>query len=128
MRPSNLHQLGLNHLAIRVDDIAAASAHLIANGVQPLNDEMDYISRKLRFFQGPEGVTLELVEYVGPDASGDVLARSIGPQPSVSNSARMSSASSAPDRASSPSRTLAEMAALRSFSSMTFSSMVPADT
>ena len=65
LRPSNLHQLGLNHLAIRVDDIAAASEHLIAHGVQPLNDEMDYISRKLRFFQGPEGVTLELAGYVG---------------------------------------------------------------
>jgi catechol 2,3-dioxygenase-like lactoylglutathione lyase family enzyme len=64
-RPSHLHELGMNHLAIRVDDIAAASEHLISHGVQPLNDEMDYISRKLRFFQGPEGVTLELVEYVG---------------------------------------------------------------
>ena len=25
---------------------------------------MDYISRKLRFFEGPEGITLELVEWV----------------------------------------------------------------
>jgi hypothetical protein len=27
---------------------------------------MDYISRKLRFFEGPEGITLELVEWVEP--------------------------------------------------------------
>jgi hypothetical protein len=27
-----------------------------------LSDEMDYISRKLRFFEGPEGITFELVE------------------------------------------------------------------
>ena len=29
-----------------------------------LSDEMDYISRRLRFFEGPEGITLELVEWV----------------------------------------------------------------
>ena len=34
-----------------------------------LSDEMDYISRKLRFFEGPEGITLELVQWV--DTSGD---------------------------------------------------------
>ena len=33
-----------------------------------LSDEMDYISRRLRFFEGPEGITLELVEWVD---SGD---------------------------------------------------------
>jgi hypothetical protein len=27
-----------------------------------LSDEMDYISRKLRLFEGPEGITIELVE------------------------------------------------------------------
>jgi len=27
-----------------------------------LSDEMDYISRKLRLFGGPEGITFELVE------------------------------------------------------------------
>jgi len=34
----------------------------VANGVTMLSDEMDYISRKLRFFEGPEGITFELVE------------------------------------------------------------------
>jgi len=29
-----------------------------------LGDEMDYISRKLRLFEGPEGITLELVEWI----------------------------------------------------------------
>jgi len=55
-------RVGLNHLALRVDDLAAARAHLVAHGVTPLNDEMDYISRRLQFFPGPEGVTIELVE------------------------------------------------------------------
>ena len=63
--PSFRHRLGFNHLAFRVDDIAATAAHLEVNGVQRLNAEMDYISRKLEFFAGPEGVTIELVEWVG---------------------------------------------------------------
>jgi len=64
--PTNLRRRGYNHLAFRVDDIAAVTAHLMANGVTMLSDEMDYISRRLRFFEGPEGITLELVEWVEP--------------------------------------------------------------
>ena len=63
--PTNLRQRGFNHIAFRVDDIEAATAHLVANGVTVLSDEMDYISRRLRFFEGPEGITLELVQWVG---------------------------------------------------------------
>ena len=62
--PTNLRQRGFNHLAFRVDDIEAATAKLVANGVTVPSDEMDYISRKLRLFEGPEGITLELVEWV----------------------------------------------------------------
>ena len=64
--PTNLRRRGYNHLAFRVDDIEAATAHLVANGVSFLSEEMDYISRKLRLFEGPEGITLELVQWVGP--------------------------------------------------------------
>ena len=60
--PTNLRRRGYNHLAFRVDDIAAATEHLTAHGVKMLSEEMDYISRRLRFFEGPEGITLELVE------------------------------------------------------------------
>jgi catechol 2,3-dioxygenase-like lactoylglutathione lyase family enzyme len=67
--PTNLRQRGFNHLAFRVDDIEADTAHLVANGVTMLSDEMDYISRKLRLFEGPEGITLELVQWGGSDAS-----------------------------------------------------------
>ena len=63
--PTNLRRRGYNHLAFRVDDIASATAHLVANGVTLLSEEMDYISRRLRLFEGPEGVTLELVQWVG---------------------------------------------------------------
>ena len=62
--PTNLRRRGYNHLAFRVDDIEAVTDHLTANGVKMLSDEMDYISRRLRFFEGPEGITLELVQWV----------------------------------------------------------------
>jgi catechol 2,3-dioxygenase-like lactoylglutathione lyase family enzyme len=66
--PTNLRRRGYNHLAFRVDDIGAATSHLVANGVKTLSDEMDYISRRLRFFEGPEGITLELVQWVDADS------------------------------------------------------------
>jgi hypothetical protein len=50
-----------------VDDIGMAAKHLMANGVNMLSDEMDYISRRVRFFEGPEGITLELVQLVDSD-------------------------------------------------------------
>jgi catechol 2,3-dioxygenase-like lactoylglutathione lyase family enzyme len=62
--PTNLRRRGYNHLAFRVENIESATAHLVAHGVTLLSDEMDYISRKLRLFEGPEGITLELVEWV----------------------------------------------------------------
>jgi catechol 2,3-dioxygenase-like lactoylglutathione lyase family enzyme len=65
--PTNLRRRGYNHLAFRVDDIGAATSHLVAKGVRMLSDEMDYISRRLRFFEGPEGITLELVQWVKVD-------------------------------------------------------------
>jgi catechol 2,3-dioxygenase-like lactoylglutathione lyase family enzyme len=69
-RPTNTRRRGYNHLAFRVDDLAAVSEHLVAHGVVMLNEEMDYIRRKLRFFEGPEGITLELVEWVDVPATG----------------------------------------------------------
>ena len=65
--PTNLRRRGYNHLAFRVDDIGAVTTHLVDNGVTMLSDEMDYISRRLRFFEGPEGITLELVQWVGSE-------------------------------------------------------------
>ena len=65
--PTNLRRRGYNHLAFRVDDIEEVTTYLLANGVNMLSDEMDYISRRLRLFEGPEGITLELVQWVGPE-------------------------------------------------------------
>ena len=68
---SHHHRLGFNHLAFRVDDVAETAAHLRANGVTMLNEEMSFISRRLEFFEGPEGITLELVEWVDPSIVDD---------------------------------------------------------
>jgi catechol 2,3-dioxygenase-like lactoylglutathione lyase family enzyme len=65
--PTNLRRRGYNHLAFRVDDIEAVTNHLVANRVKLLSDEMDYISRRLRLFEGPEEITLELVQWVDSD-------------------------------------------------------------
>ena len=72
--PTNLRRRGYNHLAFRVDDIGAATSHLVANGVNMLSDEMDYISRRLRFFEGPEGITLELVQWVDSESGHPLRA------------------------------------------------------
>lgn len=61
-RASHFARVGLNHLALRVDDLAATREHLVAHGVRSLGDEMDYIGRRLQLFEGPDGVTIELVE------------------------------------------------------------------
>ncbi len=53
---------GFNHLALRVDDLESTATMLEANGVRALNEPMHFIGRNLQFFQGPEGITLELVE------------------------------------------------------------------
>ncbi len=68
LHPTNLRLRGYNHLAFRVDDIEATTQHLLDHDVHMLSEELDYISRRLRLFEGPEGITLELVEWV--DASG----------------------------------------------------------
>jgi catechol 2,3-dioxygenase-like lactoylglutathione lyase family enzyme len=68
--PTNLRRRGYNHLAFRVDDIKTMTAHLVAHGVKLLSDEMDYISRRLQLFEGPERITLELVEWVDDDLPG----------------------------------------------------------
>jgi catechol 2,3-dioxygenase-like lactoylglutathione lyase family enzyme len=62
--PTNRRRRGYNHLAFRVDDIKEVTTYLMANGVNMLSDEMDYINRRLRLFEGPEGITLELVQWV----------------------------------------------------------------
>lgn len=46
---------GFNHRALAVDDLAEATAYLESNGIEMMNEEMHYISRKVRYFRVPKG-------------------------------------------------------------------------
>ncbi len=60
----DLHKFGFNHVCFAVDDIEAEIARLRAHGFQTRNGIMDFHSRKLAFIEGPEGVTIELAQWV----------------------------------------------------------------
>ena len=60
---NDLNKLGYNHVCFVVDDIEAEVARLKAHGVEFRNEIMDFHSRKLIYFYGPEGITLELAQW-----------------------------------------------------------------
>jgi catechol 2,3-dioxygenase-like lactoylglutathione lyase family enzyme len=60
---NNLNKVGYNHVCFAVDDIEAEVVRLKAHGVKFRNDIMDFHNRKLIYFYGPEGVTLELAQW-----------------------------------------------------------------
>jgi len=60
---SDLNKLGYNHVCFVVDDIEAEVERLKANGVKFRNEIMDFHSRKLIYFYGPEEVTVELAQW-----------------------------------------------------------------
>ena len=61
----NLTKVGFNHVCFAVDDLEAQLAKLRAQGIRPCNEVLDFHDRKLVFLSGPEGVTIELAQWVG---------------------------------------------------------------
>ncbi|OAX54775.1 hypothetical protein A6R73_19015 [Xanthomonas translucens pv. poae] len=62
-RPSRPEACGLRHLALRVDDLDAAVAHLQAHGVVTERIRIDeYTGRRFTFFADPDDLPLELYE------------------------------------------------------------------
>jgi len=59
-----LNKLGFNHICFAVDDIESEVRKLKASGVEMRNDIMQFNDRKLVFIRGPEGVTVELAEWM----------------------------------------------------------------
>jgi catechol 2,3-dioxygenase-like lactoylglutathione lyase family enzyme len=59
-----LNKLGFNHICLAVDDIEAEVRRLSANGVRTRNEIMQFHDRKLVFVRGPEGVTVELAQWL----------------------------------------------------------------
>jgi len=59
-----LNKVGFNHICLAVDDIEAEVRRLTTNGVQVRNEIMQFHDRKLVFLCGPEGVTVELAQWM----------------------------------------------------------------
>ncbi len=62
--PSDLARPGFNHVCFAVDDLDAEVARLRAAGVRLRNEVMTFHDRKLVFLVGPEGVTIELAQWL----------------------------------------------------------------
>ena len=61
---SRLDKLGFNHVCFKVEDIEAEVRRLSASGVELRNQIMEFHDRKLVFLAGPEGVTVELAQWL----------------------------------------------------------------
>ncbi len=61
---ANLARLGLNHVCFTVDDMAATLAKLGSAGITTRNEVMEFHDRKLVFLNGPDGVVVELAEWL----------------------------------------------------------------
>jgi glyoxylase I family protein len=62
-RVSRPEACGLRHLALAVDDLDVAVAHLSAHGVMTESVRVDeYTGRRFTFFADPDGLPLELYE------------------------------------------------------------------
>ena len=59
-----LNKVGFNHICLAVDDIDAEVQRLSAKGVRIRNEIMQFHDRKLIFLCGPEGVTVELAQWM----------------------------------------------------------------
>jgi catechol 2,3-dioxygenase-like lactoylglutathione lyase family enzyme len=62
----DLARLGFNHVCFAIDDIDATLATLSAAGIAARNEVMEFHDRKLVFVNGPEGVVIELAQWLTP--------------------------------------------------------------
>jgi len=61
---ARLDKLGFNHVCFKVDDIEAEVRRLSASGIELRNEIMEFHERKLVFVSGPEGLTVELAQWL----------------------------------------------------------------
>ena len=61
---ASLRQMGFNHICFAVDDIEAEVRRLEAHGIERRNEVMEFHDRKLVFLRGPEGITVELAQWL----------------------------------------------------------------
>ena len=63
--PGQANTAGYRHLAFRVNDIEAAIALVLEQGIEPFSEIQEYVPKrkKLVYFRGPEDILLELAQY-----------------------------------------------------------------
>jgi catechol 2,3-dioxygenase-like lactoylglutathione lyase family enzyme len=67
----NLARLGLNHICFAVDDLDASLATLAAAGIPARNEIMEFHDRRLVFISGPDGVVIELAQWLTTEGTTD---------------------------------------------------------
>ncbi len=68
--PAPPNQLGIRHLAYRVDDLRATLERVRAAGWDTVGDVVDYEGiYRLCYLRGPEGLIVELAEPLRPDST-----------------------------------------------------------
>lgn len=60
----NKAALGYDHLGLEVDDIELAYSHLASFGCSIESGPTDLTDRKILFLNGPENITLELIQFI----------------------------------------------------------------
>lgn len=61
---TDLTKTGFNHICFAVDDIELEVERLTANGLKTRNEIMEFNDRKLVYLYGPEGITVELAQWL----------------------------------------------------------------
>jgi len=61
---TDLTKTGFNHICFAVEDIELEVERLTANGVKTRNEIMEFNDRKLIYLYGPEGITVELAQWL----------------------------------------------------------------
>jgi catechol 2,3-dioxygenase-like lactoylglutathione lyase family enzyme len=59
-----LDKLGFNHVCFTVEDIEAEVRRLTPSGIELRSEIMEFRDRKLVFLSGPEGLTVELAQWL----------------------------------------------------------------
>jgi catechol 2,3-dioxygenase-like lactoylglutathione lyase family enzyme len=61
---ARLDRIGFNHICFAVEDIDEVISRVTAAGVRTRNEMMTFHDRKLVFLEGPEGITVELAQWL----------------------------------------------------------------
>jgi catechol 2,3-dioxygenase-like lactoylglutathione lyase family enzyme len=60
---NRLDKLGYNHICFKVDNLEAEVQKLKSNGVRIISDILHFHKRQLVYFEGPDGIVLELAQW-----------------------------------------------------------------